>query len=71
MTRADGSGTLRRKAQDQGAAAGQMAVATWQKSTARRLVSILAVLQVTNPMLCGLDRAVTPQSGLISLIADQ
>jgi hypothetical protein len=45
--------TRRPKAQDQGAAAGQMAVATWQKSTARRLVSVFAVPQVTNQMLCG------------------
>jgi len=41
------------------AARGQIAVATWQKSTARRLVSICAVGEVTNPMLCGLGRAVT------------
>ena len=36
-----------------------MAVATWQKSTARRLVSIFAVQDITNQMLCGLRVAVT------------
>ena len=40
------------------AARGQIAVATWQKSTARRLVSNCVAL-VTNPMLCGRGRAVT------------
>jgi hypothetical protein len=40
-----------------------MAVATWQKSTARRLVSIFAVQEITNPMLCGLSRTVTPKAG--------
>jgi hypothetical protein len=48
-----------------------MAVATWQKSTARRLVSILAVVQVTNPMLCGLGPAVTPGRRGIPGIAGQ
>ena len=38
---------------------GQIAVATWQKSTARRLVSICAVGEVTDPMLCGLGDTVT------------
>jgi hypothetical protein len=46
-----------------------MAVATWQKSTARRLVSILAVLQVTNQMLFGLSAAVTPAEVIIARIA--
>ena len=38
-----------------------MAVATWQKSTARRFVSRIAVREVTIEMLCGLNRTVTPQ----------
>src|SRR5690242_14607858 len=42
------------------AAGGQIAVATWQKSTARRLVSVLAVPAITNSMLCALNRPVTP-----------
>jgi hypothetical protein len=36
-----------------------MAVATWQKSTARRFVSIFAVQDITNQMLFGLGPAVT------------
>src|SRR5580700_4474822 len=48
-----------------------MAVATWQKSTARRLVSILAVQEITNQMLCGLSRTVTPKAGVISALAGQ
>ena len=36
-----------------------MAVATWQKSTARRLVSIFAVRDITNQMVCGPCPAVT------------
>jgi hypothetical protein len=36
-----------------------MAVATRQKSTARRFVSILAVLEGTYPMLCTGGAAVT------------
>jgi hypothetical protein len=36
-----------------------MAVATRQKSTARRFVSILAVLEGTYPMLCTAATAVT------------
>jgi hypothetical protein len=36
-----------------------MAVATWQKSTARRLVSIFAVQDITSQMLCVLRAAVT------------
>jgi hypothetical protein len=46
-------------------------VATWQKSTARRLVSILAVQEITNQMLCGLSRTVTPRAGDISVLAGQ
>src|SRR5256885_4238242 len=45
------------------AAGGQIAVATWQKSTARRLVSVLAVVAITNSMLCALNRPVTPPGG--------
>jgi hypothetical protein len=59
------SGTRRREAPDQDSAArGQIAVATRQKSTARRLVSILAVREFTNPMLCGLNRTVTLVPGV-------
>jgi hypothetical protein len=48
-----------------------MAVATRQKSTARRFVSILAVQEVTIQMLCGLSRSVTPRAGDISVLAGQ
>ena len=40
-----------------------MAVATWQKSTARRLVSVIAAWGITNPMLFGLSPAVTSVTG--------
>src|SRR5580658_2275330 len=48
-----------------------MAVATWQKSTARRLVSVSAVREITNKMLFGLTPAVTSEAGTIPLVADQ
>jgi hypothetical protein len=43
----------------EGTAAVHIAVVTRQKSTARRLVSNLAVLEVTDQMLCNRDAAVT------------
>ncbi|MGO8895331.1 MAG: hypothetical protein ACLQB1_37365, partial [Streptosporangiaceae bacterium] len=52
-------------------ACGQMAVATWQKSTARRLVSVFAVQEITHLMLCGLSRAVILKAGVIAVIAGQ
>ena len=39
-----------------------MAVATRQKSTARRLVSVFAVREITNKMLFGLTPAVTSEA---------
>jgi hypothetical protein len=39
-----------------------MAVATWQKSTARRFVSTSSVLQITNKILFGLAADVTSRT---------
>jgi hypothetical protein len=49
-------------------ACGHMAVATRQKSTARRFVSILAVLEGTYPMLFTGGTAVTTRSADTRLI---
>jgi hypothetical protein len=47
---------------------GHMAVATRQKSTARRFVSISAVLEGTYPMLCTEEPAVTTRPADTELI---